>query len=168
MLCESAISRCHVQQAARLARVDLGVWVRTREVWRTVLQWMMRVAGGWLRGGLKKGSLCGFQSRINCGVKSRCDSCFGMVQPLLNLGDAANQEQKKKKKPFSRPRKGGDGNAIARVVTKKPKEPKQPVVVQSDAPEKKSQKRKCVTAIASHNNRISRTFVGRRKSTGKN
>ena len=87
---------------------------------------------------------------------------------MLNLGDAANQESKKKKKPFSRPRKSGDGNAIARVVTKKPKEPKQPVAVQSDAPEKKSQKRKCGRANASYSNRISRNFAGRRKSTGKN
>ena len=66
-----------------------------------------------------------------------------MVEPLLNLRDSSEQASKKKKKPFSRPRKDGDGTAVARVVAKKPKEQKQPVVVQTDAPEKKSQKRKC-------------------------
>ena len=61
----------------------------------------------------------------------------------MNLKDSSEQASKKKKKPFSRPRKDGDGTAVARVVAKKPKEQKQPVVVQTDAPEKKSQKRKC-------------------------
>jgi len=70
-----------------------------------------------------------------------------MVQPLLNLGDAAHQETKKKKKPFSRPRKSGDGDVVARVVAKKPKEPKQPVAVQPVVPEKKSQKRKYVAPV---------------------
>ena len=71
-----------------------------------------------------------------------------MAAPLLNLEDAAGQEPKQKKKPFSRPRKTEDGTAIARVVSKKPKEQKQPVVVQPDVPEKKSQKRKCVASCA--------------------
>ncbi len=65
-----------------------------------------------------------------------------MAQPLLNLKDPGEQAAKKKK-PFSRPRKDGDGAAIVRAVAKKPKEPKQPVAVQPEVPEKKSQKRKC-------------------------
>ncbi len=66
-----------------------------------------------------------------------------MVEPLLNLKGSSEEAPKKKKKPFSRPRKDGDGTSVARVVAKKPKEQKQPVVVQPDVPEKKSQKRKC-------------------------
>jgi hypothetical protein len=75
-------------------------------------------------------------------VERRLLVFIDMVAPLLNLKDSGEQESKKKKKPFSRPRKDGDGTAVARVVAKKPKEQKQPVVVQPDAPEKKSQKRK--------------------------
>jgi hypothetical protein len=70
-----------------------------------------------------------------------------MAQPLLNLKDSDEQAIKKKKKPFSRPRKDKDGAAIPRVVSKKPKEQTRPVVVQPDVPEKKSQKRKCVAAL---------------------
>ena len=69
-----------------------------------------------------------------------------MAQPLLNLKDSGEQAAKKKKKPFSRPRKDGDGSAIVRAVAKKPKEPKHPVAVQPEVPEKKSQKRKCGVA----------------------
>ena len=72
-----------------------------------------------------------------------------MAQPLLKLKDSAVEATSKKKKPFSRPRKSGDGAPIARVVSKKPKEQKQPVVVKPDVPEKKSQKRKCVAVFAS-------------------
>ncbi len=72
-----------------------------------------------------------------------------MAEPLLKLKDSAVEAPSKKKKPFSRPRKSGDGAPIARVVSKKPKEQKQPVVVKPDVPEKKSQKRKCVAVLAS-------------------
>ncbi len=71
-----------------------------------------------------------------------------MAQPLLNLKDDSQQAPKKKKKPFSRPRKDGDGAPIARTVAKKPKEPKQMPAVELEVPEKKSQKRKCATATA--------------------
>ncbi len=69
-----------------------------------------------------------------------------MAQPLLNLKDAADEAPKTKKKPFSRPRKDAEGAPIIRAVAKKPKEPKQPAVVEPDVPEKKSQKRKCKPA----------------------
>ena len=72
-----------------------------------------------------------------------------MAQPLLNLKGSDEQAIKKKKKPFSRPRKDGDGAAIPRVISKKPKEQTLPVVVQPDVPEKKSQKRKCVPLLKS-------------------
>jgi hypothetical protein len=65
-----------------------------------------------------------------------------MAQPLLNLKDPAEQAPKKKKQPFSRPRKNDEGEPIVRAIAKKPKEPKLPVAVQPDVPEKKSQKRK--------------------------
>jgi hypothetical protein len=90
------------------------------------------------------------KSELTLALVARKETCgerrllvfIDMVAPLLNLKDSGEQGSKKKKKPFSRPRKDGDGTAVARVVAKKPKEQKQPVVVQPDAPEKKSQKRK--------------------------
>jgi hypothetical protein len=66
-----------------------------------------------------------------------------MATPLLNLSDSVQQEPKKKKKPFSRPRKDSSGALIARVVSKKPKVQEQVALVQPNVPEKKSQKRKC-------------------------
>ena len=92
-----------------------------------------------------------------------------MAQPLLNLKDPAEQAPKKKKQPFSRPRKNDEGEPIVRAIAKKPKEPKLPVAVQPDVPEKKSQKRKDHIDVFKSRAAcwMSRKFAGRRKSTEK-